>query len=95
METIKLNSAAAVCKLLANTNNGRFFSVTFLKKDGSIRTMLARKGVGKGVNGNGMKYVPLDIALMNAYDVLKDAHRMINLETLIEFKLNGTKYQVV
>jgi len=95
METIKLNSATAVCKLLANTNNGSFFGVQFFKKDGSIRSMLARKGVTKGLKGGEMKYTPLDEALMGVWDVHKSAYRMINLDKLISFNVNGIKYEVV
>jgi len=95
MKTLRVNRAVAVCKLLANTNNGSFFGVTFLKKDGTIRTMLARKGVTKGLKGGQMKYTPLDRALMGVWDVHKSAYRMINLDSLIEFKVNGINYQVI
>jgi hypothetical protein len=95
LKTLKINRAAAVCKLLANTNNGLFFGVTYFKKDGSIRNMLARKGVQKGLKGVGMKYTPLDKALMGVWDVHKAAYRMINLDQLISFNVNGIKYEVV
>ena len=94
-KTLKINRAVAVCQILANTNNGRIFSVKYLKKDGSVRTMLARKGVTKGLKGGQLKYVPLEKNMMNAWDIHKSAYRMINLDKLIEFSANGIKYEVV
>lgn len=35
---------------------GKFFTVTFIKKDGTIRKMNARLGVTKGLTGKGMAY---------------------------------------
>lgn len=65
---------------------GRFFSVTFIKKDGSERKMTARLGVRKGVKGVGLKFNTSDKDLMVVYDVRKQAYRMINLLTILNFK---------
>ena len=67
---------------------GKFFTTTFIKKDGSLRKMTARLLVSKGVNGKGLKFNPIDKSLVVVYEMSKDAHRMINLETIqsITFK---------
>lgn len=67
---------------------GKFFTTTFIKKDGSTRKMTARLGVRKGVNGKGLKFNPAEKDLLVVYEMSKDAHRMINLNTIqsITFK---------
>ena len=65
------------------------FSVTFTKKDGSIRKMVARLNVKKGVNGKGMAYNPIEKGLLPVYDMQKNGFRMINLSTVNELKIKG------
>ena len=67
---------------------GRFFSVSFVKKDGSIRNMTARLGVSKGIKGGGLKFNPSDRDLMVVWAMDKENYRMINLKTIraIKFK---------
>jgi hypothetical protein len=65
------------------------FSVTFTKKDGSIRKMVARLNVKKGVNGKGMAYNPIEKGLLPVYDMQKNGFRMINLSTVTELKIKG------
>ena len=71
-------------KILAT--NGKFFSVSFIKKDGSERKMTARLGVKKDIKGVGMKYDPLERNLIVVFDIHKKAYRMINLSTIFKFK---------
>jgi hypothetical protein len=66
--------------------NGRFFSVSFVKKDGTTRRMTARLGVKKDIKGVGMKYDPLERNLIVVFDIHKKAYRMINLSTILTFK---------
>lgn len=65
---------------------GKFFSVSFIKKDGSERKMTARLGVKKDIKGVGMKYDPLERNLIVVFDIHKKAYRMINLSTILTFK---------
>jgi hypothetical protein len=69
--------------------NGQIFSARFVKKDGTVRDMVCRLGVKKGVNGTGMAYNPFDRNLVPVFDMQKDAFRMINMETVMQLKLNG------
>lgn len=69
--------------------DGKFFSVEFIKKDGSYRKMNCRIGVKKGVKGTGMSYDPIKNGVLPVWDLQKDAFRMINLKTIK--KINGKK----
>ena len=78
-----------VQQFMEATKSGKIFSVTFEKKDGTIRTMVARRGVKKGVKGVGMSFNPDTKNLFVVYDMQKKGFRMVNLNTLIEAKVNG------
>jgi hypothetical protein len=81
-------------KLLGATMDGRIFSAVFTKKDGTKRTILARRGVKKFVNGIGMRYNPIEKGLLTVFDIHKKQYRMINLLTIQEFRVNGNTYIV-
>lgn len=71
-------------------SNGRFVSVTFIKKDGTERSMLCRLGVTKYLKGgesklNADKY-------LTVFDVQKEAYRAINKDTILSVKLAGTTF---
>lgn len=66
--------------------NGRFFSVSFIKKDGTTRKMTARLGVKKDIKGVGLKFNPTERNLIVVFDIHKKAYRMINLSTILTFK---------
>lgn len=68
-----------------------FFSVHFIKKDGSLRKMVARLGVKKGINGTGMAYNPTEKRLLCVYDVQKQGFRMIRIDTIQHLQIKGEK----
>jgi hypothetical protein len=68
------------------SKGNKIFSVTFIKKDGSTRRMVARLGVRKGVKGVGMSFSPSEKNLMVVFDMHKRVFRMVNLETIVELK---------
>lgn len=70
----------------------KIFTVTFIKKDGSIRVMNARRGVKKGVKGVGMSYDPFSKNLIPVFDMQKESFRMINAETILEIKADKKVY---
>ncbi len=73
----------------------QFFTVTFVKRsDGSIRKMNCRKGVSKGVTGEGRKYDPKSHGLVGVRDVQAKAFRMIPLEGITAINITGRKYIV-
>ena len=68
-------------------SNGKFLTVTFVKKDGSIRTLNGRLGVTKGLVGgrssiDHTKYI-------NIYDVQAGGYRNVNKSTILEVKIGG------
>lgn len=73
--------------------NGKIFSVTFVKKDGTIRKMTARLGVKKDIKGVGLSFDPTAKQLVVVFDMQKRAYRMINLQTIIQFKHESKRTQ--
>ena len=78
-----------ISKFVEATNNGKIFSATFEKKDGTIRTINCRHNVRKGVKGVGYSFDPMSKGLLSVYDMQNDGFRFINLEKLVEAKVNG------
>lgn len=74
--------------------NGKFFSAVFIKKDGEKRLMNCRLKVKKYVKGVGRKFNPEDKGLIGVFDLQKDQHRFINLNTLEKLKISGVEYKV-
>lgn len=72
---------------------GKIFSVTFVKKDGTIRKMTARLGVKKDLKGVGLGFDPTAKQLVVVFDMHKRAYRMINLQTIITFKHESKRAQ--
>lgn len=81
-------------KLIKSTN-GAIFSVSFVKSDGTLRDMVCRTGVSKGITGKGLAFEPSDHDLMTVYDLQRGAYRMIRLDTLQRVTANGRTFAVV
>ena len=79
---------------LLRSTKGKIFSCEFIKKDGSLRKMVARLGVAKNLKG-GRNGASSKNSLITVYDMAKQAYRMVNLETLQTVKVNGVTYEVV
>ncbi len=79
---------------LMEQSNGAFFTVMFIKKNGDYREMNCRLGVSKGVNGTGRSFEPSDYDLLGVFDIQKDAHRMINLRTVVGLNISKENYKV-
>ena len=69
--------------------NNTIFSVEFIKKDGSVRTMTARLHVKKGVKGTGMAYNPIEKGLLPVWDMQKNGFRTINIKTVTKLQIKG------
>lgn len=72
-----------------NEVNGNFFSVSFIKKDGTLREMTARFGVKKHLKGGTLKYDPEGYGYLTVFDVKKKEYRTINVEKIICLKYNN------
>ena len=89
---------------LAGLKNGTIYSVTFVKKDGSIRVMNSIKGTSRGVKGVGLKFDAEDKGLVPVYDIQiakKDpanpdkAWRMVNINTVTSMCVNKENFTVI
>ena len=91
VETISREEAKA---LVQNHRNGQFFTVSFVKKDGTDRTMNCRKGVRKGTAGGTLPYDPASRGLIPVWDRKIGEFRMITLDTIKTISMRGRKYKV-
>lgn len=88
-------NAAKLHDQLWELTNGKLFRVTFNKRTtGEQRTMVCRMGVRKGLTGTGHKFEPEDRNLIVVYDFHKKGYRMIAVEGITEFQINGKIYKV-
>lgn len=82
-----------LCRKLIASTEGKMASITFVKKDGSIRNMVCRIGVMKGLkenprickNGTSNTTAHLN-HILTVYDMKISGYRNINLSTLTHFK---------
>jgi hypothetical protein len=79
-------------KELVGGNN--IFTVDFIKKDGSLRTMNCRLGVRKHLKGGELKYNPTERNLLPVFDMVKQGYRMINVSTIKEVRYNNQKFNI-
>jgi|TARA_B110000977_G_C10788031_1_gene381293 hypothetical protein len=81
--------------LIDSMKNGHIFSVQFVKADGTMRNMVCRKGVRKGVKGTGAGYGEGAIkALRTVFDMQKNGFRTIPTDRIVRLKVKGRIYSV-
>lgn len=80
---------------LLNSTGGKFVSVEFVKKDGTMRQLTGRFGVTKHLRGGENKTVREDNSYMTIYDTQVEGYRTINLETIKRVKCGGEVYKVM
>ena len=92
MKTISTDKA----KELIRETNGKIFSSTFVKKDGTHRLMTARLKVTKGLKEDAKPrpYEPSKYNLVCVYDMTKQGYRMININTLLTLSINKNTYTI-
>jgi len=84
---------AQVEKIIDEQTQGRIFSVTFEKKDGSLRQMVCRKGVRVGVKGTGAGWGAGALKpLRTVFDMKKAAFRTIPTDRVVSVKVRGVLY---
>jgi hypothetical protein len=81
-------------KQLIKATKGKFFTATFIKKDGTVRRMNARLGVKAYLKGGTLPYDPEPKGLIPVYDVQAKGYRMVNLNTLTDLKIGNDEYKV-
>lgn len=88
----KITSETA--KQIIHDTDGKIFSVSFTKKDGSHREMNARLGVKKHLKGGKPAFNPEDYNMLFVFDVHKEGYRTIPFDRLLEVRFKGKKYNV-
>jgi hypothetical protein len=77
---------------LIKDTKGKFFTVTFIKKDGTTRVMNARLGVKAYLKGGDLPYDAASKGLLPVFDIPKRAYRMININTISNLKIGNNEY---
>ena len=75
-------------------SDGKLFSASFIKKDGSIRDIVCRLGVRSYIKGTGKPSYALkkDNPYQLVFDFNKKGYRVINMETLFKIKFQQITY---
>jgi hypothetical protein len=81
-------------KELIFDTKGKFFTVTFIKKDGSERVMNARLGVKKYLKGGTLAYDPAEFNYITVYDMGSKGYRMVNANTIKNLKIGKNEYVI-
>jgi hypothetical protein len=93
MSSREFMGQAQVEKIIDEQTQGRIFSVTFEKKDGSLRQMVCRKGVRVGVKGTGAGWGAGALKpLRTVFDMKKAAFRTIPTDRVVSVKVRGVLY---
>jgi hypothetical protein len=71
-------------------SNGKFISVTFVKKDGSIRVLVGRLGVKKHLKG-GESTLDAD-KYITIFDTQNGGYRAINRDTIQSVRIDGVEF---
>ena len=66
---------------------GKFFTVVFVKKDGTTRTMNCRLGVTKHLKG-GVSTLNAE-QYLTVYDMKSEGYRAVNLATIVSVTCGG------
>lgn len=93
-----MDQVSKIKKALAEIG-GQIFSVTFEKKDGTIRDMVCRLNVQKDLKGTRPEANEKRIetlvknGMVTVWDMVKNGYRVVNLSKIMKIKLNGVVYE--
>jgi hypothetical protein len=73
---------------------GKFFTVTFIKKDGNERVMNARLGVKKYLKGGTLRYDPTLFNYITVFDMGIKDYRTVNANTIKNLKIGKNEYLI-
>jgi hypothetical protein len=74
---------------LKNLVSDKIFTVDFIKKDGTLRTMNCRLKVIKHLKGGKLPYDAESKNLLPVFDMQKGAYRIINVDTIQDIRFNN------
>ena len=93
--TVESIGRTRAMEFLTNETQGRIFSAYFKKADGSMRTMVCRRGVKQHLRGGSLPYNPKQRHLLPVWDFQKREYRMVNLASLVSFNIGGETFIVM
>ena len=73
-------------------NDGKIFHITFVKKDGTIRSFNARFGVKSYLNGGKLKYDAASKGNIIVFSMEDRGYRTINVNNILRVKTKGNVY---
>jgi hypothetical protein len=88
--TISKQEAAQIIK----STKGKYFTVSFTKKDGTNRVMNARLGVKVYLKGGTLPYNPDEKGLIPVFDAKIKGYRMVNINTINKLIVDKVEYNV-
>ncbi len=89
--TFKVKSKRNLLRAIAEAQDGKVFTVTFVKKDGTVRTLNGRLGVTKHLKG-GENTVAHKQEYLTVYDMQKGDYRNVNLDTVMSLRCGDVEY---
>ena len=84
-------SSDEMVKMIKSTK-GKWFSCTFIKKDGTKRVMNGRIGCHKGVKGTSNRKPKEN--LVTVFDAQAKEYRMINVDTMLTFNCGNFAWEI-
>ena len=90
---VKFQTLNSINKDVIKSTAGSTFTVTFIKSDGTERTMLAKVGVKKFLSKRvGKRTVKDNPNLVRVFDMESKSYESFKLESVKEFKCKYTQY---
>ena len=80
---------------ILSQSKGKFFSVRFIKKDGTLRHMNCRTDVKKHLRGGKLPYNPAEYRNIPVFDLEKQSYRTIKADAIVNFSYNGEEFTVI
>ena len=71
---------------------GKPFFVSFVKRDGTGRTIKGRLGLQRNLTGKGLSFNPATKGLMPVWSIGDQGYRMVNLNTVRELQIGKKVY---
>jgi hypothetical protein len=75
---------------IAEKSKGKFFTVRFITKDGTVRTMHCRLGVTKHSKGGENNLSPAQF--LTVWDLNSKGYRAVNKDTILSVTVGGVSY---
>lgn len=92
MRNVHQIPAQRAAEFLRHETEGRIFSAYFRKTNGTMRTLVGRRGVKRHLAGGSLPYDAEARNLLPVFDVSIRDYRMVNLETLVSFNIGGETF---